>query len=124
MKFGIRKDNFNMNGGLITRKTINGVVTIGGRPIVSPTGNGYEVLVSGNDGKCKGCAYKRKGINCGCICQYYRFGKDVDGHVKTNELRIKIAKAFDRLVTADGRSFFINETAKFEFKVEETNEVV
>ena len=30
-----------MDGGLIKRKTINGVVTIGGRPIVSPTGNGY-----------------------------------------------------------------------------------
>lgn len=112
-----------MVDGLIKRKTINGVVTIGGRPIVSPTGNGYEVLVSGNDGNCKGCAYKRKGVNCGCICEYYLFGKDIDGHVTIDQLRIKIAKAFDRLVTVDGRSFFINEIAKFEFKVEETTEV-
>ena len=105
------------------RQSINGVVTIGGKPIVYPTINGYEVLVSGNDGKCKGCAYKRKGINCGCMCQYYLFGRDVDGKVKTNELRIKIAKAFDRLITVDGRVFVINEISRFEYHIEDITEI-
>ena len=94
-------------------KTIKRVFTADGQPVVTKLPNGqFDVLCYGNeDGKCRGCAYKRKGMLCGCPCTdkdhiHWIFTPYV-AIEKSLGTRVKRANEWDYIVTEKGDKYQI-----------------
>lgn len=94
-------------------KTIKRVFTADGKPVVTKLPDGqFDVLCYGNeDGKCRGCVYKRNGWRCGAMCRdkdhIHWIENRYLGEDETKGTRIKRARVWDTLVTEEGVKYQI-----------------